>query len=98
MKPLDEEINKTLDSLEGLKKATPPDAFKSRLMAQWEAEKQSDRWRKYLRLGVAAMVLMCLANVLVLLTSETLVETDDFSTEVIEQFMDTSDPYQADYE
>ena len=101
MKHLDDEINKTLGSLDSMDRAMPSDAFKTQVLAQWESHQSEDRWSRFLKMGIAAMILMCLANVLVLLSAETTVNTvaqEDFSTQVVEHFMDTSDPYESNYE
>lgn len=98
MKPLNEEIEATLNSLEGLKPAQPGPDFKSKVMAQWEETSKGDQWLTYLKYGVAAMILMAMVNILTLLNRETVPQTDDFTAQVVEQYLDSSDIYESSYE
>lgn len=98
MKPLNEEIEATLNSLEGLKPAQPGPDFKSKVMTQWEETSKGDQWLTYLKYGVAAMILMAMVNILTLLNRETVPQTDDFTAQVVEQYLDSSDIYESSYE
>lgn len=98
MKPLDEEIEQTLSSLDDLKPAAPGSDFKAKVMARWEEKSAADVWVRYLKYGIAAMVIMTLANVLTLLTWESVSQPDDFTAEVVEQYLDSSDPFEESYE
>lgn len=98
MKHLDDEISRTISSLDAIDRAHPTGDFKNQVFARWESEQADDRWSRFLRIGIAAMILMCLANVLLLLSTEAQSETDDFSATIVEHFMDTSDLYESNYE
>ena len=99
MKPLNEEIEATLHSLEGLRPAQPGPDFKSKVMARWEESSRGDRWLRYLKYGIAAMILMAMANVLTLLNRGTTTpQTDEFTSQVVDQYLDASDPYESSYE
>lgn len=99
MKPLNEEIEATLNSLEGLKPAQPDENFKSRVMARWEETSRGDKWLLYLKYGIAAMILMAMVNILTLLNrSATTPQTDEFTAQVVDQYLDASDLYESSYE
>ncbi len=96
--PLNEEIENTLNSLEGLRSAQPGPDFKSKVMARWEENPKVDQWLLYLKYGIAAMILMAMVNILTILNKETTTNTDDFTAQVVEQYLDSSDIYESSYE
>ena len=98
MKPLNDDIEQILNSLDGIKPAQPGPDFKAKVMARWEASAPTDRWLPYLKYGIAAMILMAMVNLVTLLTNNTVTETDDFTAQVVEQYLDTSDLYESSYE
>ncbi len=99
MKPLNEEIEATLNSLEGLKSAQPGPDFKSKVMARWEETSKGDQWLQYLKYGIAAMILMAMVNILTLLNrGASAPQTDEFTAQVVDQYLDASDIYESSYE
>lgn len=100
MKPLNEEIESTLNSLEGLKPAQPGPDFKSKVMARWEESSKGDEWLRYLKYGIAAMILMAMVNIITLLNrgTTTAPQTDQFTAQVVDQYLDASDIYESSYE
>ena len=99
MKPLNEEIEATLNSLEGLNPAKPGPDFKTKVMARWEESSHGDQWLRYLKYGIAAMILMAMVNILTLLNRTTATpQTDEFTAQVVDQYLDASDIYESSYE
>lgn len=100
MKPLNEEIEATLNSLEGLKSAHPGPDFKSKVMVRWEESSKGDQWLQYLKYGIAAMILLAMVNILTLMnrSTTTTAQTDEFTAQVVDQYLDASDIYENSYE
>lgn len=99
MKPLNEEIEATLNSLEEMKPAQPGPDFKSKVMTRWEETSGGDLWLRYLKYGIAAMILMAMVNVLTLLNRNAAPpQNDEFTAQVVDQYLDASDLYESSYE
>ncbi|MEM9325305.1 MAG: hypothetical protein AAGA85_06605 [Bacteroidota bacterium] len=91
MKNIENEIEETLKSLEGLQRATASDDFRHGVMQRTSFLPQRNPWLNRLRLGIAAMLILGLTNIIALfaLTSTTTSPTD-LSSEIIEEFYDST--------
>lgn len=66
MKHMDEEIEKTLASLDGLRSQEVPEGFGAELRQKLRFIEKSNPWNRYFKLAIAAMILLTLGNIGVL--------------------------------
>ena len=94
MKNIDEEIEFTLSSLDGLKSADLPPGFKEEVLQKISFLAKPDPWIKYIRISVAAMILLSLSNVFVLLSMDSETEAQDYiGTNELEYYFDYDETY-----
>ena len=96
MKHMDDEIEKTLNSLQGLSKATPGEGFESELLQKLSFLPEQRTWLRYLRYGVAAMIVLGLTNIFALFSVFSSSGNEDLSSEITTEFLDSS-TYFFDY-
>jgi len=93
---MDDEIEKTLNSLQGIHRASASEDFEEQLQQKLSFPPEQNSWLRYLRYGVAAMIILGLTNVFALLSVFSNKEADDLSGEITTEFLDSS-TYFFDY-
>ncbi len=91
MKNIDDEIEETLTSLQGARRATPSDSFDDDLQRRLSFLPPENGWLQWLRYGVAAMIILGLVNLFALTRLSQTNTAEDFTSEIATEFFDSPD-------
>ena len=90
MRSIDEEVELTLSSLDSIEKVDLPEGFNKEILQKISFLSKSDPWLKYIKVAIAAMVILSFSNLLALYTlNDTEIANENFmSSNDLEYYFD----------